>query len=226
MRVLAVFAHPDDAELACGGTLARHADEGAEVTCLFLSTGVGARSYTRDELQVGAHYKEMDKRMDASDAAARILGCRRITDRFQDQRFDSRPLIDLAQLVEQVSGGVFPDVVYTHWIHDLNLDHELTARAVMTAFRPLPGRKPVQIRMGEVNSSSEWGFTRAFKPNFYIDIEKTLVRKLDALSCYGDEIGEFPHPRSLKAVKARAQVRGSECGLEAAEAFELVRSVE
>ena len=217
MRVLAVFAHPDDAELACGGTLARHADDGDWVTCLFLSYGVGARSDWNQEQQ------EIVRR-DAAKAAMQVIGVNHWgIENTPDQRFEDDGLLWLSRKISV--SAVEPDIVYTHWIGDLNHDHELTARAVLTAFRPT-GNGPKQILMGEVNSSSEWTTGKAFHPNVFKDIGKTLVRKLDALKCYSEEMREYPHPRSEKAIKARAMVRGSECGLEYAEAFELVRSIE
>ena len=64
-----------------------------------------------------------------------------------------------------------------------------------------------------------------FRPSTYVGIAPYVERKKEALACYAGELRPWPHPRSLEAVSALAQVRGSECGLEAAEALILLREV-
>jgi len=82
------------------------------------------------------------------------------------------------------------------------------------------------LGFGETLSSSEYSiFNKRFLPNTYFDIEKYLSKKLSILNLYKDELREWPHPRSEKAVRNLAEVIGSEAGLKAAEAFILVRNV-
>ena len=79
-----------------------------------------------------------------------------------------------------------------------------------------------------INSSTEWGAPLAngiFLPNLFVDIDITIDSKLEALSAYEDELRRWPHPRSLEAVRARAQTVGSEVGVCHAEAFQLIRSL-
>jgi LmbE family N-acetylglucosaminyl deacetylase len=80
----------------------------------------------------------------------------------------------------------------------------------------------------EVPSSTEWRPTAsamAFSPNYFVDISKTLSRKLEALNAYAAELRPFPHPRSIKAMSALAHWRGATVGVEAAEAFMLGRKL-
>ena len=56
-----------------------------------------------------------------------------------------------------------------------------------------------------------------------MDISNYLDLKLDAMNCYQSQLSEFPNPRSLEAVSALAKYRGSTMGVEAAEAFMLIR---
>ena len=75
-----------------------------------------------------------------------------------------------------------------------------------------------------MNSSTEWAPPgEGFVPNEYLDISEFLDRKLQALACYTGELRAWPHPRSLKGVEAQARWRGTQVGLEAAEAYSLVR---
>jgi hypothetical protein len=64
-----------------------------------------------------------------------------------------------------------------------------------------------------------------FCPNVFIDIEKYIDLKLNALSKYTDEVREFPHPRSLENVENVAKYFGSQVGLKFAEPFRLIRSI-
>jgi LmbE family N-acetylglucosaminyl deacetylase len=79
-----------------------------------------------------------------------------------------------------------------------------------------------------VASSTEWAFGKfepAFRPNVFVDISTTLATKIAAMQAYESETRPFPHPRSPEALQALAQHWGCVAGLEAAEAFELVRDV-
>ena len=224
MRILTVAAHPDDEVLGCGGTLALFAEKGTEVYILILGEGVTSRDRKRDP---GARREEIKALREAAREAANILGAREIFfEDLPDNRFDSLDFLDLVKLVEEHLGRIRPQTIFTHFPGDLNLDHALTARAVLTAARPLPETSVRRIYAFEVPSSTEWNFTEAFRPNAYFDISDTLSRKLEALKCYRQELRNFPHPRSLEGVEILARHRGMETGVPAAEAFVLLRSLE
>ena len=110
---------------------------------------------------------------------------------------------------------------------ELNIDHRIAHRAVLTACRPLPESPVRAIHAFEVPSSSEWASPGdAFVPTRFVDIAATFATKMAALACYGDEMRAFPHPRSTQAVEALARWRGASAGLALAEAFAVVREVE
>ena len=64
---------------------------------------------------------------------------------------------------------------------------------------------------------------KKFSPNVFIDIKNEITKKLEALSQYKNELEKWPHPRSLKALKILAHYRGTQSGLDSAEAFQLIR---
>jgi LmbE family N-acetylglucosaminyl deacetylase len=81
----------------------------------------------------------------------------------------------------------------------------------------------------EVPSATDWAFRRfgpGIRPNVFVDIHETLSMKLRAMEMYESEARPFPHPRSMQALEANARRWGSVVGVAAAEAFELVRSLE
>ncbi len=215
--ILVVAAHPDDEVLGCGATLARHAAAGDRVYVVTLADGVGAR---------GADAGALARRREAATAAARALGCEApVCLDFPDNRLDGVVLLELVKAVEAEVARVTPAIVYTHHGGDLNIDHALTSRAVLTACRPLPGSSVRALYGFETASSTEWSpaTEAAFEPQRFVDVGGFLETKLEALACYREELREYPHPRSPEAVSALARWRGAQAGMVAAEAFTVLR---
>ena len=224
-KILVVAAHPDDEILGCGGTMAVHSRTGDEVYVLILGEGVTSRDEKRDKEKRG---KEINNLRMNIEAANRIVGTRKsfVFD-FPDNRFDSVSLLDIIKVVEKVKNEVRPDIIYTHHQGDLNIDHQIAYRAVLTACRPLKGETITDIYSFEVPSSTEWnvGFCSTFVPNYFVDISGSLEIKKKALRAYKSEVRSFPHPRSPEALDIIAKRWGLQVGLEAAEAFEVIRSI-
>ena len=85
-----------------------------------------------------------------------------------------------------------------------------------------------EIRTFETVSSTEQSpYTEryVFKPNYYVSIEDVWEKKIKALEAYKNELGSFPHPRSLESLEALAIKRGIESGLNKAEAFCIIRKI-
>jgi LmbE family N-acetylglucosaminyl deacetylase len=224
-RVLTIAAHPDDEILGCGGAMAAHAARGDRVSILILGEGLTSRAASRAEADLSAL---PDLKQDAR-AAAAAIGVSDVTllD-FPDNRFDSVNLLDVIKAVEAARARVNPDVVYVHHWGDLNIDHRVTFDAVMTAFRPLPGEAAVSIYAFEVPSSTGWAApsaAAAFLPTHYVDIGSLVDKKVEAMESYLSERRVWPHPRSPEALRAYARYRGTQVGVDAAEAFVTVRTV-
>lgn len=225
-NVLVIAAHPDDEVLGCGGTLSRLSDEGNDIYALILGEGITSRFAERDQ----AGSSETDELRNAVIKSADCLGIKHVYfNDFPDNRFDTVPLLDVVKVIENLVEQIQPMAIYTHYGGDLNIDHVLTHRAVMTAARPVKDCPVRDVYAFEVASSTEWAFQQfqpVFKPNVFRDISDTIDRKISALSCYESEIRTFPHPRSPEVLRINAQRWGSVVGVEYAEAFELIRSVQ
>jgi len=225
MRVLGVAAHTDDEVLGCGATAARLAGEGHEVRIAIMGEGVTSRHTHREQ---AAPEQLASLHGQARAAAARIGAKDVMLYKLPDNRLDTLPLLDLVKLVEELVEKLQPEVIYTHHPGDLNVDHGILHRAVLTATRPMAGQPVREIYAFEVPSSTEWAFQRlepCFRPNVFVDVSRTLESKIAAMACYEAESRPFPHPRSAEALRAIAARWGSVVGCRAAEAFELVRSV-
>lgn len=224
MNILVVAAHPDDEVLGCGGAVARYSHEGHKVFVAILGEGITSRYLCPEEADKGL----VETLRGNSRQAADLLGVEKLFSfNLPDNRFDTVPLVDVVKIIESVISQMEPQIVFTHHAGDLNLDHVITNRATLIATRPCSGSCVKDLYAFEVPSSTEWMFTRehAFRPNVFIDIGTTLERKIQAMRLYESEARPFPHPRSPQALRAIAQRWGSVAGLDAAEAFELVRLV-
>ncbi|MFC4015597.1 PIG-L deacetylase family protein [Nonomuraea purpurea] len=220
--VAAFVAHPDDETLGCGATLAKLAAT-HDVHVVVLGDGITARHEARSDR------KAVEELYEDARAAAAVLGVASVTfERLPDLRFDTLPLLDIVWKVERVIRELSPEVIYTHHPGDLNRDHQLTCRAVLTATRPQTGCPVREIYSFEVPSSTDWTFgavAPSFRPTIFVDVADTIAKKVAAMESYRSERRDFPHPRSGEALRALAKHRGSTAGLLYAEAFELVRSI-
>jgi LmbE family N-acetylglucosaminyl deacetylase len=220
MNVLVVAAHPDDELLGCGGTAARLAREGHSVYVAILGEGITSRHAQRD----GADPENLKSLHGCSQRVADLLGVKELSlHGLPDNRFDSLDLLDVIKVVEELIERWRPTAIYTHHGGDLNVDHQVVSRAVLTAVRPMEGRPVRELYMFEIPSSTEWAFQQlapVFKPNVFVNIESTLSLKLEGMRHYESEVRKFPHPRSPEALTAIAQRWGSVAGYKAAEAFE------
>ena len=223
--VLVVAAHPDDEILGCGGTMARLTREGHEVRIAILAEGMSSRDAHRED----ADPQQLQHLHARAQQAADKVGAKEVVlCKLPDNRLDTVPLLEVVKQVEELVARFRPEVIYTHHPGDLNVDHGVVHRAVLTATRPVAGQCVKEIYAFEVPSSTEWAFQRLeplFRPSVFVDITETLETKIEALTCYDTETRKFPHPRSAEALRAIAKRWGSVVGLPAVEAFELIRSV-
>jgi LmbE family N-acetylglucosaminyl deacetylase len=218
MTVLVVAAHPDDEILGCGGTMTRLVREGEEVRIAILAESMSSRYAHREDADP---QKVQHLHARAKEAADKVGAKEVVLCKLPDNRFDTVPLLDVVKTVEELVARFRPEIIYTHHPGDLNVDHGVVHRAVLTATRPIIGQCVRDLYAFEVPSSTEWAFQRlepSFRPNVFVDIRDSLETKIEALACYDTEI-------RTEALRAIATRWGSVAGLQAVEAFELIRSV-
>ena len=159
----------------------------------------------------------------------KILGVKHFSfNDFPDNEFDKISLLKITKRIEVEIKKYNPDTILTHHNSDLNIDHQITSKAVMTACRPKVKNNVKLILFFEILSSTEWNINTKklfFNPNWYEDITKYLKIKIKAIKCYKKELRKSPHPRSLNTIKALSIFRGSSSGVKNAEAFQLGRKI-
>jgi len=214
--VLVVVAHSDDEAIGCAGTIAKHVAQGDKVHILYMTDGVSSRG------------ENEDKRDLLAQKASSMLGISLIKQyNFPDNSMDTIPLLEVTKVIESAIEKVSPSVVYTHHIGDLNVDHQITHKATITACRPQPESSVKEIYCFEVLSSSEWQTSGVlpFTPNLFVDITSYIHTKQMVLNIYQSEMRSAPHSRNIDNIIRLSALRGCSVGVNYAEAFMVIRLV-
>ena len=235
MKILIIVAHPDDEVLGMGGTIAKHSKNGDDVTVAYLTTGITARrssdyrnssSYDLSKNNIQKNKKQISQLQVNAKESSKILGVKKtIFYDYPDNELDSIPLVKIVKTIEEIISKEKPDMVYTSHSKDLNIDHRITCKATLIACKSTSFLIK-EILCFEIYSSTEWTFSYDFKPNYFVDIEKELNKKMNAMKKYKNEIRKFPHPRSLENIKNSAKRWGTVCGFNAAEAFQIAHKIQ
>ena len=224
-KILVIAAHPDDELLGCGASLLYYKKLGYKIKVVFLSDGESSRDINKDKI---------DKFIRIRQKQAELVSnkCKFLKPSFgnlPDNRLDKIPFLNIVKLVEKHILNLKPEIIFSHFENDLNIDHQLAFKAVITASRPLSKCFVKKIYCFETPSSTEFNFTRnnlkKFNPNYYIDVSKYIKKKIKFLNIYKKELRKWPHSRSLKSISNLAKYRGSEVGVKYAEAFVLIREL-
>lgn len=217
MKVLIIAPHMDDEVLGCGGTIAKHVNQGHTVSVCVVANRAYGHKYDDELIAVEKQ---------AVKAAKEILGYKRLIFLdLPDEQLDSK-LIEVIVPLEALLLEIKPDIVYVNHRGDVNQDHQAVFKAAMVACRPISAHQVHKILAYEIPSSTDQSppFEEVtFIPNYYVDITPFLEKKIQALSCYQREARLFPHPRSPEGISIYAQKRGMEIGFQAAEAFAVIR---
>jgi LmbE family N-acetylglucosaminyl deacetylase len=215
--VLVIAAHPDDEVIGAGGTIAAHAAAGDSVYIAILTEGASVQ-FPGDVGKVALKKRQAEE-------VAELLGARELfAADFPDQRLDVTPQLEVNRFVENVARRVNPNIIYTHHFAELNADHRVAYEAAAVASRPFSLPSFERLLCYTVDTLTHAG-QRAPRFNYYSDIAETLELKLRAMRVYETELRDYPHPRSLEALRYAAQSAGAAVGLRAAEAFESVLEV-
>ena len=210
MRILIFAPHNDDEVLGAGGTLAKYAKQGHDVIVCEVTSGIDT-----ENIQAEAR------------AAHRVIG-------IKDTIFLNLPVVELKEYpakelnraIQQVVNDIKPDITFIPNKGDLHGDHSEVAKSAMVALRPHINSQLKAIYAYETLSETEWGIPtqdNLFIPNVWNDITDFISVKLEAMRCYKSQLMEFPHPRSLIAIEALSQIRGSTICVKHAECFMLIR---
>lgn len=219
MRVLVIAPHADDEVLGVGGTIAKYVDEGHEVYVCIVTCGHPSM-FPEDLLK--------KLRSEAIDAHGSLGVKETFFIDFPAVMLSETPVHEINSKVLDVIKEVEPDIAFIPHYGDIHLDHNIVSQAAMVGLRPIRKHKVMEIYSYETLSETEWNIphvSNAFIPNTWVDVSDYLDKKLEAMNIYSTQVTQFPHPRSSEAIKSLAKLRGSTVGMNAAEAFSLIRRI-
>jgi N-acetylglucosamine malate deacetylase 1 len=222
LNILILAPHPDDEILGCGGVIRRHVQQGDQVTICVLTNAARGAPEAFHESAVEC------VRAEAKSAASRLGVDDLVFCDYPAPQLDQFPSYRLADGIRRLIADHATQTLYVPFQADLHVDHGAVFTAALVAARPMPGQTVRHVYCYETLSETEWAApfaSNAFLPMRYVNIEAQLADKLDAMACYSSQLREFPHPRSLEALRTLAAMRGSQCGCRAAEAFAVIREV-
>ena len=218
LDVLAVFSHPDDAELTIGGTLIKLKSLGYRTGVLDMSRG---EMGTRGTPEIRA--KEALE-------AARVMG---LDARLNLEQPDGHIVLseETRQAMVRVLRARTPRVLFTsHW-DDPHPDHAATCRIVREAARLATMRRYDEaagmpaIKMPAIAHAV---YSRLTIPSFIVDVSEFAVAKMNAIRAYASQFysAQSKEPTTrisergfLREIEDRMRYYGSLIGVEAGEAF-------
>lgn len=196
-RVLAIGAHPDDLELACGGTLAKFVDSGHEVQGLVMSDGNRGGD-------------ALERSLDAQRGAA-FMGLTGMTHHNFTDTDLGRHSQEMVGVIESAIARYNPDIILTHSNHDQHQDHQAVHMATLRA-----ARQHHSILCYESPSA-----TRDFSPSVFVDIDDYVDAKVQAVKMHSDQLAKpYMTPERVRGI---ASFRGGQARRRVAEAYEPVR---
>ena len=216
-RVLAVVAHPDDAELLCAGTLARAKRDGAAIAICVMCKGDKGQPIEKMVNLAAARRKEMA-------ASADLLGAKLfVRDNADGTLMDCNPeRLKLVEIYRQFK----PTLVLAHAPEDYHPDHRAASVLAEAAswFCASRGHKKRSLAM-KAPPALWWMDTmtmNGFTPGFYVDIGDFLNLKTQMLACHQSQLrrGKDPDFSPLaELMRLQFRTRGMQGGVEASEAF-------
>ena len=161
--IMVIGAHPDDELLGSAGTIKRLINEGYKVISIITALGRKEEAH---------HIKQLGERANQELGIEKVIFLEHT-----NLELECIPLHKLVKELEQLIRVYQPEKIFTHHYGDVNMDHQRTFQAVLTAARPLPNQKPIELLTFETLSSSEWERNTAdklFKPNYFVNITDTM----------------------------------------------------
>ena len=209
MKIMAIGAHLDDIEIACGGTLAKALKAGHEVRVLIMSKS----GYPNKD---GIVQRSDEQAVQEGIEALHTLGISEI----EILDFPTKDIpfrSDVVNAIDVHMAAFNPDIIFTHHPFDTHQAHEGVAKASIAAAR----RKNTVFFYEPITPSGRSYVP--FKPSLYVDIESTLCMKIASLKCHKSEYNKFGAEDWIEGVRCRCGFRGYEIGKKYAEAFEVLR---
>lgn len=218
MNIVVISAHPDDEILGAGGTLIRHREQGDNISWVIVTDVHEEHGFTKERVE--SRQLEIKNIANALKMDVYNLG-------YPTMSLTPSDANDMIPRISEIFQKTKPEKVYVLNRSDAHSDHRIVFESVMACTKSFRYPFIREVLMYECISETEFAPSlpeNAFVPNCYIDISDQFEEKIELMSIYESEIGQHPFPRSNRNIEALATYRGATCGVEYAEAFQLIKS--
>ncbi len=218
LDVVAVGAHPDDVEIACGGTLAKLVTQGYQVGIIDLTNGEPTPQSPGPEVRLA----EARRAAETLGVAVRVtldLPNRRLFDSFEARVALATELRKYRPQIVIGFGDKTPMASPDHW-QAVQITDGAVFYARLSKWDDYFDGLPVHY------VATQLYFRLAFEPatmdgfhsHFTVDISDTLETKLDAIRCYQTQ---FPPAKAymFERIRGAAVLAGTTAGFSAGEVF-------
>ncbi len=217
-KILIISPHPDDEIIGCGGLIAYCKKKRINVNVLYITVG-SSRQLVTGKTNFKTRLNEIKKVSKYGNFSFKIL--------FKDKYFvelDKPTQKEIIDPIEDYIEKIRPDFVFIPFGESYNQDHRATFLASVTALRPAPIKLKHYVKNVLIYEEPySWTTGKKFIPNTYLDTKNFENQKIKMMKLHLTQDRKFPFARSKENLLARMKIRGSECGVESAEAFQLIR---
>ena len=216
---LVIAPHPDDELLGCGASLLREVEEGKEIHWLIMTKMRPSEQFPEQTIsQRNLEIQNISKTMGFS--STRQLD-------FYAAELDTYRMIDIIDSIGEVIKTINPATLYLPFKGDVHSDHLITFNAAKSCAKWFRFPSVKRIYCYETVSETDQGLSSIehFVPNRYVDVTSFIEKKIEILKIYDSEFGLQPFPRSPEIIRSQAALRGSQCGVEYAEAFSIMKEI-
>ena len=223
VRALAVYAHPDDPDVACGGTISRWVAAGARVeVCICCEGDKGSRDPAVRSAQLVALRREEAQRAAIALGVARQHWLGYADGEIEDTAELRHRLVSLVREVRPDT-VLAPDPTAVFFGHQYvnHRDHRAVGWAVLDAVAPAAASPRYFPDAGLAHQVSQLYLSGTLEPDRWVDIGPWLDAKVAAVGCHVSQVGEGP-AWLHDAVADQAREDGVPAGLAYAEAFRWV----
>lgn len=220
MKVMVVAPHPDDETLGCGGTLLKHLQAGDEIYWVIM-TQMETRQGFKEEV-IARRNKEIKS------VSARYGFSKTYQGGFATMELDKYSMVELVDFVSNAVKDAQPNIIYMPFPGDIHSDHTIVYEAVKSCTKSFRYPSVTSLRVYETLSETDFALqtnSSGFQPNLFVSIGDFLDEKIEIMKIFDSELGQHPFPRSERAIRAQATLRGTVAGVEAAEAFMTIREI-
>lgn len=220
VKILVIAPHPDDETLGCAGTLLKHKKSGDEIHWLIVTSTVGDKRYPPTFTEQRKNEIELISKLYGF-STVNILN-------FKPATLDVIPLSDVIEEISTIIKDIKPKVVYLPYRGDAHSDHKVVFDASVACTKSFRNHSIKAVRVYETLSETDFGCNpdnNGFRPNYFVNVERYLDKKIEILNVFASEMKAPPFPRNEESVRALALLRGPVAGAVAAEAFMSLKEI-